>query len=241
MAEEKIIQHAENAVHVLKDKKSGWKNKLKNVLQEILIIILAVSITLTFHNWNDHRKERQIEKDFLTGIRNDLKEEKNSLADGIKSFQPTIDFYDTAWKRILKKSVTSAFIDTNSGYLLNTLYFVFDKGRFEGFKSSGYLRLIENQELQKHLITLYTSDMPFEEKADEDIFRDRQKDFIAFIGSKVPLDSAGMHISKIIDDPSVRFQIARYVGYFAERKRHKQQLIGRIDNVINEIDKELGD
>ena len=44
--EEKIRQHAKHALQALTDKKRGWKEKLKDFLWEILIIIIAVNITL---------------------------------------------------------------------------------------------------------------------------------------------------------------------------------------------------
>lgn len=239
MSEEKIIQHAEKAVHAVSNKKLSWKQKLKELLQEVLIIVFAISITLAFHNWNDHKKEQEIEREFLEGTRNDLKDVKAILEEGAKDFQGTVDFYDTLWTRLLANRATPGFIDSNAGQFTNTLYFIYDKGRFEGFKSSGYLRLIENKKLQDEIISLYTTDMPFEESADANVFRTREHDFITYIGSKAPIDSTGMHISKIIDDPAVRYQIQRYVDYFNERKRHKAELAQRIDKVIKDIDAEL--
>jgi hypothetical protein len=239
MSEEKIIKHSEKAIKTITNRQLGWKGKLKELIQEVLIIVFAVSITLALHNWNDHRKERILEKEFLIGIRNDLRDEKKNLTDGINSFQPTMNFYDSVLTQIIQKRINPVYIDTNGGYLLNTMYFIFDKGRFEGFKSSGYLRLIENQSLQKRLISLYTSYMPFEEDADKNVFRTREQDYITYIGNKAPFDSAGMHISAIINDPAVKYQILRYGSYFKERKEHKQNLVKEIDSVINLITKEL--
>jgi hypothetical protein len=241
MSEEKIIQHSEHALHILSDKKTGWKKKLKDIIQEIIIIVFAVTITLALHNWNDHRKERKMEKEFLTGIRGDLKLEKENLEEGIKFFQPTMDYYDTVLSQILDNRINTAYIDTNSGYLLNTVYFIFDNGRFEGFKSSGYLRLIENQELQKNLITLYTTSMPFEQDADRNVFRTREQDYNTYIGMRAPFDKEGQHVSKIIGQPEFRYQVVRYHSYFKERKSHKQGLIAHIDSIIKDIDKELNE
>jgi hypothetical protein len=239
MSEEKVIQHAGKAVHVLKNKKLHWKEKLKELTEEILIIVLAVSLTLFFHNWNDERHEHAMEREFLAGIRDDLKTEADNLESSIKWFQPTIDYYENVWGQITTNKLNPAYIDTNSMFLTNTSYFVFDNGRFEGFKASGYLRLIENKELLKHLITLYTTYMPFEQDADKNVFRTREQDYNTYIGIKGIIDSTGTHVSKIINDPAVRYQIARYAGYFEERKQHKQALVKEIRAMAAEIDKEL--
>lgn len=239
MSEEKVIQHSEKVVHVMKSKSLTWKEKIKEFTTEIIIIVLAVSITLVMHNWNDHRHELEIQREFLLGVKEDLAAGADDLEASIKDFQPTIDYYNNVWQQINTNKINPGYIDTNSGYLTNTLYYVFDNGRFEGFKSSGYLRLIENKELLKHLITLYTIDMPFEQESDKNVFHTREQDFNTYIGVKRVTDSTGMHVSKIINDPAVRFQIERYVGYFAERKRHKQNLIKEIRRQVAEIKKEL--
>jgi hypothetical protein len=61
---------------------------------------------------------------------------------------------------------------------------VVDINEFEGFKSSGYLRLIENKTLLKHLMTLYTVSIPFQEQADASTYKNRQQYYDEHIGPK---------------------------------------------------------
>ena len=49
MSEEKVIQHAKKAIHSVGDKKRSWPVRIKEFLYEIIIIVLAVSITLWMH------------------------------------------------------------------------------------------------------------------------------------------------------------------------------------------------
>ena len=67
----------------------------------------------------------------------------------VKDYQPTVDYYDTIWRQINTHKINAAWIDSNSGSLINTSYFEFDGSRFEGFKSSGYLRNQIDTELNK--------------------------------------------------------------------------------------------
>ena len=64
MSEEKVIQHTKKAIHVVGDKEKSWTARIKEFLYEILIIVIAVSITLWMHNWNDGKHEKRIRKKF---------------------------------------------------------------------------------------------------------------------------------------------------------------------------------
>lgn len=239
MSEEKVIQHSKKALKVLKDHEKSWLEKVKEFLGEILIIVLAVSITLLFHNWNDERHEKKLAREFLQGIRNDLKGSADDIESSVKSFQPTIDYYNEVWKEVKLHQIKAAYVDSNADYLMNTNYFIFDDSRFEGFKSSGYLRLIENQELLKHLVILYSSYMPFEKDADLNVFRTRERDYNTYIGAKGTEDTDNIRVSKLLNDPAVRYQVMRYVLVFDERKRHKLHLAERLRKMVEEIDEEL--
>jgi hypothetical protein len=239
MSEEKIIKHAGNAVHVIKDKKLTWWGKLKELAEEIAIIIFAVSVTLAFHNWNDERHEHKMEREFLDGISDDLKREAKNIGT-VNGLNKTADYYDKAWKQISTGEIDAAYLDTNSYQLVNTSFLTFDNARFEGFKSSGYLRLIENKELLKHLTYLYISDIPFEINADQTFYSERREGYNNYIGIKAPIDINHVtHISKIINDPAVKYQLSWYGMYLHERIRHKQQLAERMSKVAAEIDEEL--
>ena len=239
MSEEKIIKHAGNAVHIVKDKGLTWRGKLKELAEEIAIIVFAVSITLAFHNWNDWRNERKMEREFLEGIRDDLKYQADGVAD-VSDLNKIVEYYDKAWHQMSTGKIDAAYIDTNSYQLVNTSFLTFDNGRFEGFKSSGYLRLIENKTLLKHLTYMYTSEVPFEVNADQIFYSERRAGYNESIGLKAPIDSNKVvHVSKIINDPGVRYQIMWYGIYLHERINHKQHLAEKMKKMVAEIDKEL--
>ncbi|MGZ4000750.1 MAG: hypothetical protein ACXVIY_08995, partial [Mucilaginibacter sp.] len=134
MSEEKIIKHTHQAVHIVEDKSKNWRHKIKELAEEVIIIIVAVSITLAFHNWNDRRNERKMEKEFLEGIRDDLKHDADDIAD-VSDLNKTVAYYDKVTQQILSGKIDAAYIDTNSFELVNTSFLTFDNGRFEGFKS----------------------------------------------------------------------------------------------------------
>jgi hypothetical protein len=240
MSEEKIIQHSQNAVNLLKSKSKSIKEKILGFLEEIIIIIIAVSLTLAFHNWNDRRNEREIARNFLIGIKQDLLNDAQNTQEGIKDYQSTVDYYDTVWRQINTQKVDTAYVDARSDALINTSYFVYDDSRFEGFKSSGYLRLIPNEQLLKHLMQLYSTNLPFERDADNLVFHKRMDDFSQYIGPKARIDSSGkIHVSRLLNDLAVRYQIFYYRLYLSERQKHKAAAVKKMRTVADEIDKEL--
>jgi hypothetical protein len=240
MSEEKIIQHSQKAVDLLKSRSKSIKDKILGFLEEIVIIIVAVSLTLAFHNWNDHRKEKEIARNFLVGIKQDLLKDIDNLRESVKESQSTVSYYDTVWRQINTHNIDNAYVDQGSLALLNTSYFVFDGSRFEGFKSSGYLRLIGNETLLNDLMQTYSTDLPFQRDADKTVFEKRQDDFNQYIGTKARIDSSGkFHVSALLNDPAVRYQFFFYRLYLHERQNQKVDLVKGLLALVDEIDKEL--
>jgi len=240
MAEEKIIKHTGKAAKALLNKENSWKEKIKEFLFEIFIIVIAVSITLWFHNWNEHLHEKKLVKEFLTGIREDLRITANSLEDNQKIYQHTLDYYDTIWKQITENRINKKFMDSASGNLTNMLGFTFDNSRFESFKSAGYLRLIENQQLLLTITKMFTVTLPDRQASDQIIFQERRNAYINYIGTKTPIGPEGNSlISGYVNDPAIRFQVMWQGFLLNEMKEQKKRLANRIKTAIAEIDKEL--
>jgi len=238
--EEKIREHALKALQTLTDKKKGWKEKTKDFLWEIFIIVVAINLTLWFHGWNEKRHERELEKNFLIGIKDDLDRVESDLKMFLSNYQGTINYYDSIWTQISEHRIDTAFIDNNSLELLNTLYFTYDNSRFESFKSSGYLRLIENTALSLSITQLYSKTLPWRETMDKTIFDDRQRDFTTYIGSKAQIDSSGkVYVSKLLNNPDFRYHIFIQGLILRQMKDNKQYLITTVDKIVVQIDQEL--
>ena len=245
MSEEKIIQHAGKALHVMQNKEIGLLQKIREFLGEILIIVIAVSLTLLFHNWNDQLHERRLAKEFLAGIRDDLSREARILERADTDYQATIDYYEKVRTMLATGKIDAPYLDTNSFYLRNTLYFVPDNSRFEGFKSSGYLRLIEDQTLLKHMMNMYSISIPFQQSTDKYFFELRASDYATVIRTKDVLNFSGssqsqqIYASRLVNDPAFRYHIFRFSGDLEERKQQKLDLAKDMRQLAAEVDQEL--
>jgi hypothetical protein len=240
MAEEKIIKHTGEAARALLKKDVSWQKKLKEFLFEIFIIVIAVSITLWFHNWNDHLHEKQLVKEFLVGIRDDLKISAGKLDSDRVAYQPTLNYYDTIWSQIRENRIDKKYMDSASGNLTYMRGFAFDNSRFESFKSSGNLRLIDNQPLMQDITRMFTVTLPDRQASDLLIFAERRNAYITYIGTKTPIGPHGdSQISGFVNDPAVRFQIMWQGAMLDEMKEQKIELVKEIRQLIAEIDAEL--
>lgn len=157
MAEDEIRKHAKAAFKVFKDKESNWQHKLKDILLEVLIIVFAVTISIWFHNYSDKLQERREQKEFLTGLRNDLKGD-------IENIKESQGFYEKSLKGIhyfMKVGAGDTLIK-DSLVKYGDLFFSWTEiephnSRYEALKSSGKLGIVENNELLNNIISLNES------------------------------------------------------------------------------------
>ena len=224
---------------------SNWrptKIKISGYVIQFVVLILAAFVTIALYQLYNAWRERKIEREFLSGIQDDLKHSATQISDSIKVFQPTLDYYEKFAGQLYNNKIDSSYVDSLGWNLLKTNYLVFDDSRFEDFKSSGYLRLIDNKELMKHIVSMYSIYMPIEKDADIHIFRNREEDFNKYIGTKLDFDQSGaIHLCRLLDDTAVRYQVFRYKNIFLERKRRQEAIILKIDSLQTEIEKELND
>jgi hypothetical protein len=239
MSEDVIIKHMEHAVKNITRKESTWQKKIGGFLLEVFIIVLAVSLTIWFHNWNDQIHEQHKVKEFLTGLRQDLGKVVQNLDTAAALDQPTVDYYDSVWNQIVTGRINAPFVDSGSNFLFTSNYFKFDPSRYESFKSSGYLGLITDQELLKDITGMYDVRLPSQQESDKIVFDERRTQFITYIGSKAIIDAHGMRVAQLLNDPAVRFQINWQRGLLHENMEHKQVLKKRVLEVAAEIDAAL--
>src|SRR5664279_6058753 len=72
MSEPDVTKHIKRTYKIWKKPGINWKEKLTEIVIEILIIVFAVSLSLYLERWRKKQHDRQIEKNFLTGLRYDL-------------------------------------------------------------------------------------------------------------------------------------------------------------------------
>jgi len=241
--EDKMLEHAKEAVHALTDKKKKWSQKIGSFLWEILIIVIAVNLTIWFHNWNDKRHEQAQVKDFLIDTRESLIQDTINIRKYIDVMtNEQLVYYDSVLSQINKKQIDAQYIDLRSNRLLSTYGVRINYGIYQSFSSVNNLRLIENRKLLSDIISLYSSYFPSMQSKIKDLYDKRADGFNKYIAVKIGFDNTGStKLSTIIYQPEVIYLFRMGDVMIKDVNRDFVGYINYVATVMEEIDKELKD
>jgi hypothetical protein len=215
MAEDEIIKKHTKAVYtawVDPDKK--WFHKLKDILQEVLIIVFAVSVSIWFHNWSEERKDKKAEKEFFTGLKEDLQADIKEMQND-KTVLLQVLHNTQYFEKIGRGTVP----DKDSMLQYSWIFFTQAQinpriSRFEALKGSGKLDIIEDNKKLYNIIDLYQKIFP-------NIFRSNQTfnslttDKIdTYIGEFLQLDPSGhfMNAPELLRTSKMRILLMQLEG-----------------------------
>jgi hypothetical protein len=160
MAEQEVIKHTKKIIDISTEKDTGFWNKLKDFLLEIFIIVFAVSLSISFHNWSEHRNEQNQVKTFLLGLRQDIREDLADVKGDLAEYDEYRRLY--TWLGRLDKNHPP---DTDSlknaiNEISTTTGFTEHNSRFNGFLSAGKIMNIESDSLTQNILNYYQVIIP---------------------------------------------------------------------------------
>ena len=124
-------------------------------LGEILLVMLGILLALQVNNWNERRKSKIVEIDYLQRLRTDLQNDTSILNQRILlSQRERKSFYDYVHQSYETQKTERDFKDLLSLIFWNADNLILKDNTFSEILSSGKLELISNPQL-KDLITDY--------------------------------------------------------------------------------------
>ena len=159
MSEQEVIKHTKRVFGIWTTQ-STFLHKLSEFITEILIIVFAITLSIYFHDRSQLRHQRREAKEFLLGLKEDLKTDIAEMKDDKNSYQKGSLAFKYITGRKLNEPLNADTISKYSQWILNTTGLIPNNGRFEGFKSSGKIGTIEDVELQNNIMDLYQEDIP---------------------------------------------------------------------------------
>jgi hypothetical protein len=143
-----------------KSKEESIFDKIKAILGQMIIIICSVSISIWLHELSEKRHTRREEATFLQGLKDDLIKDIVEMEEDKKSYKEQDVAFTYLTNIGLNQKINSDSLKKYDNQIFRTTALVPNNGRFEGFKSSGKIGIIENTELQNDIMDLYQEAIP---------------------------------------------------------------------------------
>ena len=238
--EEKIVEHAKEAVHALTDRKKSWSKKIGSFLWEILVIVIAVNLTIWFHNWNDKRHEQAQVKNFLIDTRESLIQDTVSIRKYINYMTNNqLVYYDSVLSQINRNKIDAQYIDAYFYQLTGNYGMEIDYSTYQSFSSANNLRLVENRKLLRDIVSLYSNKFSTLQSNFQLLYEKRFDGFDKYIAIKTGYNNNFTKLSTIIHQPEVINIIQMGDIIIKEVNEQCERVINQTATVIQEIDKEL--
>lgn len=160
MAEQEVIKHTKKIFSLMKNSNNSVWHKVKEFFTEICIIVFAISISVWFHNWSEHKKEQEQVRLFLVGLRKDIDADIADAKD-IKKYFQHLDTVYTYLSRLQKNKMPDK--DSLTKMLPEIRYNIYlrpHKSRFNGFLSAGKIMTIEEDSLALQILDYYQEIIP---------------------------------------------------------------------------------
>ena len=180
MAEQEVIKHTKKVYKIWNSKQHSFWYKLKEFVIEILIIVFAVSLSIWFHSWSEHRHEQKQVKTFLLGLKTDIQEDIDEVNNLISIYKS----YGSSYEYLSNLSDTITYInDTLSNALegiFSNAYLRPNMSRYTGFSMSGRLLNIENEKLAQNILNFYQELVP-RIKSSEGGYVETHKELVTYL------------------------------------------------------------
>jgi hypothetical protein len=241
MAENEIVKHTKKAITIIKSPGKGFKHKLGEIFVEIIIIVIAVNVSIWFNNWSEKQHDKKEEKEFFIGLKQDLQGDIENMTNSEKYYESTLQGIRYFLKAKEGKTLSQDSINSYSDAFFGSTDLDPHIGRYEGLKSSGKFKIIENKELLNEIIDFHESVIQRIQDLNEKYYRHNEK-IANLISQNAELAKNGQvsNVSTIINRSDFRILIGTSWGLIANNivPIHKTG-IRMCNEIIAEIDKEL--
>jgi hypothetical protein len=139
------------------------KNKtgkyFKYAIGEVILVVIGILIALSINTWNENKKDRKQEKEFITSVKKDLKQDKFFIKLIIEQLEPRKEAYKAINNDILN-------LYQNDRISLDSIFMVYFRsqrtfypilGSYESAVAGNQLTIFRNKELLQKVVKLYNS------------------------------------------------------------------------------------
>ncbi|MEI9810657.1 MAG: hypothetical protein WDO16_23835 [Bacteroidota bacterium] len=226
-----------NIRHILAEvtnrKKSIWK-KTGEIILEMFIIVFAVSFAVFMERRREHKHEQKEVKEFLTGLRLDLRNDILEMQDDRTGYEAQAKWFLYLGKEKILNIDTVRKYDWVSW---NTIQLLVNSGRYEGFKTSGKLNTIENTELRNDILDLYQETIIALTNNTAGYVRLKREFQQLIYKKRKNTGEAGDNLIEVLQDPEIR-NYCLQLRFTNEPVRYYNNAISRAARIIELINLE---
>ncbi|MGE5109186.1 MAG: hypothetical protein ACM3H8_16730 [Sphingobacteriales bacterium] len=240
MAEQEVIKHTKKIFGIWKTNNS-FLHKLGEFLMEIFIIVFAITLSIYLHDLSVLKHQRHETKEFLLGLKQDLKTDIAEMEQDKKSFELSGKAFNYVTSRKLNEQLNPDSMNKHIKWMLNTTGLVPNSGRFEGFKSSGKIGTIENKQLQNDIMDVYQENIPILISS-TDFYNVKKQKLAEYIyaNQKRVTDSTTNLFTILASDHAFNISNTLILNYVNEVIDRYDICINKMKLIIDEINKEYG-
>ena len=236
MAEQEVIKHTKKLFGLWKTN-NPFLHKAADFILEISIIVFAITVSVYFHDRSVLKHQRHETKEFLLGLKQDLKTDIAEMNDDKNSFMQSQKAFSYITTRKLNESLNPDTIRYYNGWIFNTTGLVPNSGRFEGFKSAGKMGTIENKELQNNIMDLYQENIPSLINS-TNFYTSKKLILFEYVhmNRKRLTDSTTNLVSVLSSDPA--YNICLTLTFVQEIVNRYDTCINKMNTIIRDINKQ---
>lgn len=236
MAEQEVIKHTKKLFGLWKTN-SPFLHKTADFILEIFIIIFAITVSIYFHDRSVLKHQRHETKEFLLGLKQDLKTDIEEMNQDKSSFTLSEKAFTYITSKKLNEPLSLDTIRKYNNWIFNTTGLVPNSGRFEGFKSSGKIGTIENKELQDNIMDLYQENIPSLINSTNFYTSKKQMLFeYVHMNQKRLTDTMSNLVSVLSSDPA--YNICTTLTFVQEIISRYDTCINKMNEIIHDINKQ---
>jgi hypothetical protein len=239
MAEQEVIKHTKKVYKIWNSREHSIWHKVKEFLMEVFIIVFAITLSIWFHNRSEHAHQQEDVKQFLLGLRSDLKRDLEEMKGDKAAYQDQAAAFTYITSVKLNQELSSDSVKKYFISIFNTTALNPNNGRFEGFKSSGKIGAIENEELQNDIMDLYQENI-VSLLASTERYVETKKQLFDFVSrNQKKLSDSTTNLKSILAQDEAQNICVRLKGPSELLSRY-DSCINKANKIIVEINKEYG-
>ena len=239
MAEQEVVKHTKKVYKIWNSRQHSLWYKIKEFLIEIIIIVFAVSFSIWLHDRSEHNHQQKEVKEFLLGLRNDLSSDIKEMNDDKQAYIKQGHIFEYISGIKMKDSLSMDSIQKYNTSLNNTTLFHQNNGRYEGFKSSGKIGMIEDKMLQNNIMDLYQEDIINLISSSEDYIRWKHELFDFFVKNRKRITDSTTNFTTVLLTEEAR-NLCRRLSNPDEITGLYEICIKKMKTIVSEIDEKYG-